>query len=60
MSKDLKVGDEVVTFVLHSTQKKLKVHGFVKEITKTFGNTNYIITEGIVEDFPSRTVKKLQ
>ncbi len=55
-----KEGDTVKTFVLHSTLRRLKVIGTVKETKNQFGKKSYTITNGVVEDFPTRTMKKVK
>ncbi len=56
---EFKTGDKVKTFVLHSTLRRLKVIGTVKETKNQFGKKSYTITNGVVEDFPTRTMKKM-
>lgn len=55
--KAFKVGDKVTTFLMNSSWEKRKVTGKIKEVKSQFGRTTYIITGGIVEDFPTRSLK---
>lgn len=54
-----KVGDKVQTFLIRSTGEKKKVRGTIKKIRKYYGRKTYIISGGVAEDFPTRTVKKI-
>lgn len=55
--KQFKVGTTVQTFVRLSNTDKIKVVGKIKKVYKTFGRNTYVITGGVVSDFPTRTVK---
>lgn len=55
--KTYKVGDTVISFLRRSTSKKVKVKGKIKKIEMQWGNPTYIITAGVVEDFPTRAIK---
>lgn len=58
MKNELKEGDEVITFVRHSSGKKRSVVGKIKSVQKIFKRKVYVITGGIVEDFTTSTVEK--
>ncbi len=55
--KKVKIGDEITAVILRSKGDRLKVKGFVKEIRMGYGRKTYLITKGVVEDFPTRTIK---
>ncbi len=52
-----KVGDKVTSFLLKHSMARVKIHGVVKEVKREFGIATYIISEGVAEDFATRTVK---
>lgn len=57
--KEYKVGDKVRTFFRKAgSTKKIEIEGVVKEIKKRgqFGNVTYIISSGVVGDFPARNI----
>lgn len=49
-TKELKVGDSIEV-VLQQSYRTLKVRGKVKEIKKAFSKNQYLVTQGVVEDF---------
>lgn len=55
--KDFKVGDTVTTFLKKSSGDKIAVKGLIKSIKHQWGNKTYVIEQGVVDNFPTRTVK---
>lgn len=53
-----KIGDIIECYLMQMSGKKKLVKGTVKDIRQEFGRTSYVITEGIVEDFSTRNIKK--
>lgn len=58
MKLNKKIGDSVITNIRRPSGKNLKVKGKIKNISKQFGDIPlYEITEGMVEDFSTRSVE---
>lgn len=57
IKKEYAVGDSINTVLVRLSGEKVKVKGKVKKVRSYFGRKTYIVTEGIVEDFPTRTIK---
>lgn len=55
--KKFNIGDKVSTTLLRSTGKKVKVSAKIKAIKASYGTNTYILTGGVVEDFPARNIK---
>ena len=55
--KEYKVGDKVEAYLMDSSWKKKKINGTIKEVRDGFGKKTYVVTGGVVEDFPTRNVK---
>ena len=50
------IGDVVTIAISLAGGRKLKVKGKVKEKKTSYGKIDYLITEGVVEDFPTRSI----
>ena len=57
-NKKHKIGDKVTVMFSRSNGRKVKVRGMVKKVTFTPGWYNYIITQGVCEDFLARVTTK--
>lgn len=57
---EFKVGDEVTSFLKHSSLGKIPVRGKIKEVIGKYGRKTYVISGGIVADYPTRTVRKIK
>ncbi len=55
---EFKIGDEVVSYLKHSSLGKIPVRGKIKEVIGKYGRKTYVISGGIAADYPTRTVKK--
>lgn len=56
-NKEYKVGDKVEAYLMDSSWNKKKIKGTIKQIKMGFGKKTYVITKGVVEDFPTRIIK---
>lgn len=55
------VGDEVISYLRHSSVGKVAVRGKIKKIVGEYGRKTYLISEGVlVGEFPTRTIKKIR
>lgn len=55
-TKKHKIGDKVLSHLLRTSGEKIKVKGTIKRIDEYYGRKTYTITEGVVEDFATRTI----
>ena len=55
-----KVGEKVEATVVLLSGKRHKVTAVIKSIEQYWGRTTYTLTDAIVADFNTRTIKKLR
>lgn len=57
MKQKYKIGDKVEGHLYSTSMKKVKIRGTVKEIPR---HDTIILTEGIAQDFVTRSFKKIK